>query len=53
MLEAASKGSQSVVQHLVKQFVNVEDKVRMVGKLYNCVLDWNGLGLSRYANVSS
>ena len=44
MLQAASKGSQSVVQHLVKRFVNVEDKVGMVGKLYNYVLDWNGLG---------
>ena len=27
MLEAAGKGSQSVVQLLVKQFVSVEDKV--------------------------
>ena len=27
MLQAASMGSQPVVQRLVKQFVNVEDKV--------------------------
>ena len=29
MLKAAANGSHSVVQRLVKQFVNVEDKVGM------------------------
>lgn len=46
MLQAAAKGSQAVVQILVKQFVNVEDKVGMKGYgtaaiwLWAYELDW-------------
>ena len=31
MLQAASMGSLPMVQHLVKQFLNVEDKVSRIG----------------------
>ena len=40
MLEAASKGDQSIVQLLVKQFVNVEGRVRREGDCTEAVDCW-------------